>query len=214
MYCWPLRGVARPRSAGISMSALVAHIAPRSAAVIDIAQSVRPLPPTVGLQHVARNCSRLATSMRSSRFSVIWPRWCCRTRRSSTICLFRSSAETLLEVARNPKRLGAEIGFCSVLHRWSQKLETHPHVHCVVPAGGWSPDHTHWVPASEWFFLPMSCCVLTLSLDEFLRRFLWHVLPKGFVRIRHFGFLANRKRATNLPLCFPLLGCRRCGVIA
>jgi len=83
---------------------------------------------------------------------------------------------------------------------------------CVVPAGGWSPDH--WVPASEWFFLPMSCCVLTLSLNEFLRRFLWHVLPKGFVRIRHFGFLANRKRATNLPLCFPLLGCRRCGVIA
>jgi hypothetical protein len=60
----------------------------------------------------------------------------------------------------------------------------------------------------------MSCCVLTLSLNEFLRRFLWHVLPKGFVRIGHFGFLANRKRATNLPLRFPLLGCRRCGVIA
>ena len=209
--CWPLRGVVRPRSAGISMSALVAHSAPRSTAVIAIAQSVRPLPPTVGLQHVARSCSRLAT-MWSSRLSVIWPRWCCRTRRCSTICLFRTSAETLLEVARYPKRLGAEMGFCSVLHRWSQKLETHPHVHCVVPAGGWSPDH--WVPASEWFFLPMSCCVLTLSLNEFLRRFLWHVLPKGFVRIRHFGFLANRKRATNLPLCFPLLGCRRCGVIA
>jgi putative transposase/transposase-like zinc-binding protein len=71
--------------------------------------------------------------------------------------LFRTSAETLLEVARNPKRLGAEIGFFSVLHRWSQKLETHPHVHCVVPAGGWSPDHTHWVCSSDRFFLPMSC---------------------------------------------------------
>ena len=48
--------------------------------------------------------------------------------------------------------------------------------------------------------------LLTLSLDEFLRRFLLHVLPKGFVRIRNFGFLANRKRATLLPLCFQLLG--------
>jgi len=48
--------------------------------------------------------------------------------------------------------------------------------------------------------------LLTLSLDEFLRRFLLHVLPKGFVRIRHFGFLAHRRRATTLPLCFQLLG--------
>ena len=48
--------------------------------------------------------------------------------------------------------------------------------------------------------------LLTLSLDEFLRRFLLHVLPKGFVRIRNFGFLANRRRAKLLPLCFHLLG--------
>src|SRR5215472_6730564 len=48
--------------------------------------------------------------------------------------------------------------------------------------------------------------LLTLALDEFLRRFLLHILPKGFVRIRHFGFLANRKRAKLLPLCFHLLG--------
>src|ERR1700751_2168560 len=48
--------------------------------------------------------------------------------------------------------------------------------------------------------------LLPLSLDEFLRRFLLHVLPKGFVRIRHFGFLANRRRATLLPLCFQVLG--------
>jgi hypothetical protein len=47
---------------------------------------------------------------------------------------------------------------------------------------------------------------MTLSLDEFLRRFLLHILPQGFVRIRHFGFLANRRRATTLPLCFQLLG--------
>jgi hypothetical protein len=48
--------------------------------------------------------------------------------------------------------------------------------------------------------------LLPLSVDEFLCRFLLHVLPKGFVRIRNFGFLANRKRATLLPLCFQLLG--------
>src|SRR5216683_817363 len=67
--------------------------------------------------------------------------------------LFRTSAETLLEVARNPKHLGAEIGFFSVLHTWSQKLKLHPHVHCVVPAGGLSLDHSHWVKSRDRFFL-------------------------------------------------------------
>src|SRR6202790_1846354 len=67
--------------------------------------------------------------------------------------LFRTSAESLLEVARDPQHLGAEIGFFSVLHTWNQKLDIPPHVHCVVPAGGLSLDHTHWVPASEQFFL-------------------------------------------------------------
>jgi hypothetical protein len=222
--------------------------------------------------------------------------------------LFRTSAETLLEIAHDPQHLGPEIGFFSVLHTWSQKLDIHPHVHCVVPAGGLSLDHTHWVPASEQFFLPcevlrkvfrgkfvdalkQAFCngqlcfhgdltllaqpkifaawlrplyrkkwivylkppfggpqfvlqylgrythrvaisnhrlvsfadgkvtfrwrdsahnneqkLLTLALDEFLRRFLLHLLPEGFVRIRNFGLLANRKRATTLPLCFHLLG--------
>jgi len=222
--------------------------------------------------------------------------------------LFRTSAETLLEVARDPRHLGAEIGFFSVLHTWSQKLGIHPHVHCVVPAGGLSLDHTRWVRSRKNYFLPKQVLrevfrgkfvealkqafqngqlhfqgdltllaqpktfaawlrplyrqdwvvylkrpfggpeyvlhylgrythrvaisnhrlvsladgqvtfrwrdsahhneqkLLTLSLDEFLRRFLLHLLPKGFVRIRHFGFLANRKRATLLPLAFHLLG--------
>ena len=48
--------------------------------------------------------------------------------------------------------------------------------------------------------------LMTLSLDEFLRRFLLHWLPHGFVRIRHFGFFAHQRRATLLPLCFTLLG--------
>jgi Putative transposase len=67
--------------------------------------------------------------------------------------LFRASAETLLEVARDPRHLGAEIGFFTVLHTWSQKLGLHPHVHCVIPAGGLSLDHTHWVPSRDRFFL-------------------------------------------------------------
>jgi Putative transposase/Transposase zinc-binding domain len=222
--------------------------------------------------------------------------------------LLRASAETLLEVARDPRHLGAEIGFFSVLHTWSQKLTLHPHVHCVIPAGGLSLDHTHWVKSQNRFFLPLKVLsrvfrgkfvaglkqafqsgqlhfhgnlaplaqpktfaawlrslfrkdwviyakppfggpayvlqylgrythrvaisnhrlvsftdrkvtfrwrdfahnneqkLLTLSLDEFLRRFLLHLLPTGFVRIRNFGFLANRRRAVLLPLCFHLLG--------
>jgi hypothetical protein len=68
--------------------------------------------------------------------------------------LFRTSAETLLQVARNPRRLGAEIGFFSVLHTWSQKLSAHPHIHCVVPAGGLSLDHTRWVRSPDNYFLP------------------------------------------------------------
>ena len=222
--------------------------------------------------------------------------------------LLRASAETLLEVARDPRHLGAEIGFFSVLHTWSQKLTLHPHVHCVIPAGGLSLDHTHWVKSQNRFFLPLKVLsrvfrgkfvaglrqafqngqlhfsaplaplaqpktfaawlrllfrkdwvvyakrpfggpeyvlqylgrythrvaisnhrlvsftegnvtfrwrdsaqhneqkLMTLALDEFLRRFLLHLLPKGFVRIRNFGFLANRKRATLLPLCFQSLG--------
>src|SRR3974390_330115 len=222
--------------------------------------------------------------------------------------LFRISAETLLEVACDPRHLGAEIGFFSVLHTWSQQLKIHPHVHCVAPAGGLSPDRARWVCSRENYFLPKNVLrrifrrkfvdalkqafqdgllrfegnlkllakpkifaawlrplyrqdwivyikppfggpeyvlqylgrythrvaisnhrlvsftdgqvtfrwrdsahqseqkLLTLSLDEFLRRFLLHILPKGFVRIRNFGFLANRNRATLLPLCFQLLG--------
>jgi hypothetical protein len=222
--------------------------------------------------------------------------------------LFRSSAETLQEVARDPRHLGAEIGFFSVLHTWSQQLNAHPHVHCVVPAGGLSLDHTRWVRSRENYFLPKEVLrrifrgkfvealkqafrdgrlnfqgdlkllaqtktfaawlrplyrqdwvvylkrpfggphyvlqylgrythrvaisnhrlvsftdgqvtfrwrdsahhnepkLLSLAVDEFLRRFLLHLLPQGFVRIRNFGFLANRKRATLLPLCFQLLG--------
>jgi Putative transposase/Transposase zinc-binding domain len=70
--------------------------------------------------------------------------------------LLRASAETLLEVARNRAHLGAEIGFFGVLHTWNQKLQLHPHVHCVVPAGGLSRDHACWIRSRPLFFLPIA----------------------------------------------------------
>lgn len=69
--------------------------------------------------------------------------------------LFRAAAETLLQLARDPRHLGAEIGFFGILHTWGQTLCHHPHVHFVVPAGGLSPDRTKWISASEKFFLPL-----------------------------------------------------------
>ena len=64
--------------------------------------------------------------------------------------LFHASAETLLEIARDPRHLGAEIGFFSVLHSWNQRLQFHPHVHCVVAAGGLTPDHSSWISARRF----------------------------------------------------------------
>jgi hypothetical protein len=221
--------------------------------------------------------------------------------------LFRTSAATLLQVARDPKHLGADIGLLSVLHTWGQNLQHHPHVHCVVPAGGLAIDGCRWVAASRKFFLPVRVLsrvfrgkftaalrqllledklqfhgsleevadperfrkflkqlftkewvvyakppfggaehvlqylarythrvaisnhrlltfkddrvsllwkhyaagskqkVMTVSTDEFLRRFLIHVLPNGLVRIRHFGLFANRKRSASLLRCRFLL---------
>jgi hypothetical protein len=69
--------------------------------------------------------------------------------------LFEASAATLLEVASNPKRLGAEVGFLSILHTWGQTLQRHPHIHCVVPGGGLSPDHQRRIRAPNHFFLPV-----------------------------------------------------------
>src|SRR3954451_2123036 len=69
--------------------------------------------------------------------------------------LFKAVAETLQQIAADPKRLGAEIGFLAVLHTWGQDLHHHPHVHCVVPGGGLSPDGSRWVPCKPRFFLPV-----------------------------------------------------------
>src|SRR5205807_4088998 len=167
--------------------------------------------------------------------------------------LLRASAETLLEVACDPRHLGAEIGFFSVLHTWNQKLDLHAHVHCVIPAGGLSLDHTHWIKSRSRFFLSirvlrrvfrgkfvvglkqafqsgrlsfrwkLAALAQPKTVAAWLRSLFrkdWVVYakrpfgspeicapvsgPLGFVRIRNFGFLANRRRAAFLPLCFHL----------
>ena len=217
--------------------------------------------------------------------------------------LFRAVSQTLLEIAADPRHLGAQIGFLAVLHTWSQNLLHHPHVHCVVPAGGIAPDGSKWIPCRQKFFLPVRVLsrlfrgkllaflreayakgklqfsgqlaaladparfqtwlrtlkksdwvvyakppfggpehvlkylarythrvaisngrlvsleqgqvrfrwrdskdnnrtkTMTLDAIEFIRRFLLHILPSGFVKIRHFGFLANRNRSVRLDLC-------------
>jgi hypothetical protein len=222
--------------------------------------------------------------------------------------LFQASAATLQEVAANPRHLGAQIGVLSILHTWGQTLVRHPHVHCVVPAGGLAPNHQAWIhPKYEGFFLPVKILsrvfrgkfvdalrraydrneldlaggsehlrdpaqwhafidalfetdwvvyakpafggasavlrylgrythrvaisnhrllafdgdrvtfswkdyahgeqrrTMTVSAMEFLRRFVQHILPRGFVRIRHFGFLANTCRAARVALARTLL---------
>jgi hypothetical protein len=214
--------------------------------------------------------------------------------------LFEAASETLKTIALDPEHLGADIGFTAVLHTWGQTLTHHPHVHCIVPGGGLSPDGTRWIACRPGYFLPErvlsslfrgvflgklvaahkdgrlrffsdlahlaepkafsaylaplwqmdwvvdckqpfagpeqvlrylsrythrvaisdhrlvevtddhvaftwkdysdSSCIklMTLAPHEFMRRFLLHVLPDGFQRIRHYGFLGNGNRAAKL----------------
>jgi hypothetical protein len=88
--------------------------------------------------------------------------------------LFRLSAETLIEFARDPRLLGAEIGFFSLLHTWNQRLEHHPHVHSVVPEGGIAPDGSSWVRPRYNFFLPVKAMAKAFR-DKFL-----HTLREAF----------------------------------
>jgi hypothetical protein len=69
--------------------------------------------------------------------------------------LMRTAAETLRTIAADPKHLGAEIGLIAVLHTWGQNLHHHPHVHCIVPGGGLSPDRSRWIGCRPDFFLPV-----------------------------------------------------------
>lgn len=88
--------------------------------------------------------------------------------------LFRATAETLRTIAADPQHLGAEIGFFAVLHTWGSNLMHHPHLHCVVPGGGLSPDGQSWVPCQPRFFLPVRV------LSRLFRRLFLESLQKAF----------------------------------
>jgi hypothetical protein len=223
--------------------------------------------------------------------------------------LFKAASETLLTIAADPAHLGARIGLTAVLHTWGSALTHHPHVHCIVPGGGLSPDGERWVSCRPRFFLPVRVLsrlfrrlflnkleaahaagrlvffgdlaplaeptafaahlrpprraewvvyakrplagpeqvlaylarythrvaisasrlvamddtsvsfrwkdyrqdgparrkLMTLAPGEFIRRFLLHILPGGFHRIRHYGLFANPARAANLAKARALL---------
>jgi hypothetical protein len=90
--------------------------------------------------------------------------------------LFRATSETLLTIARDPKHLGAEIGFFAILHTWGQNLLHHPHLHCVVPGGGLSPDQERWISCPPGFFLPVRV------LSELFRRLFLEYLEDAFYK--------------------------------
>ena len=77
--------------------------------------------------------------------------------------LYKASSEAMLDMARDPEHLGADIGFLGVLHTWGQTMEHHPHVHYIVPAGGLAIDGSRWIEASSRFFLPVK------ALSRFFR---------------------------------------------
>jgi len=85
--------------------------------------------------------------------------------------LYSTSAEAMLEMARDPRHLGADIGFLGVLHTWGQTVEHHPHVHYIVPAGGLSADGSRWIKGSSRFFLPVEAlsCTFRGKFTEALR---------------------------------------------
>ena len=93
--------------------------------------------------------------------------------------LFRAAAQTLLQIAADPEHLGAKIGFLAVLHTWGQTLLHHPHLHCVVPGGGLSPDQRRWIPCGHKFFLPVKVLSVVFRgkfLDALERAFKKHKL--------------------------------------
>jgi len=231
-----------------------------------------------------------------------------RNQREVYALLFRAASETLLELAGDPRHLGAKIGLTAVLHTWGQNLLDHPHLHCLVPGGGISPDGLYWRQSRREFFIPVRVLsrkfrgkflallkeayregkltfpgaianletsfpqlldrlyrmewvvyckkpfagpeyvlrylclythrvaisnsrivsledgkvtfrwrdyrdgrktkLMTLTAPEFIRRFLLHILPERFVKIRYFGILSNRTRRVNVKLCRWLTGWR------
>ena len=101
--------------------------------------------------------------------------------------LFRAASETLLAIAAEPRHLGARIGVLAVLHTWSQNLRHHPHLHCLVPAGGLALDHSRWIDCRPGFFLPVR--VLSRLFRGKMLAFLQQAYKKG--ELRCLGTTAN-----------------------
>ena len=131
-----------PPWAGTSRSATGAGTgrSPTTPAATATAPSARPPPPPTGWRPARRNSCPSSTSTSSSPCPAALGPIALQNPRVVYGLLFRAAAETLQQVAADPEHLGAEIGFLAVLHTWGQNLQHHPHVHCVVPGGGLSPD--------------------------------------------------------------------------
>ena len=148
------QGAARRPWAGTSWSARNAGIgrSPITPVAIAIAPSARPPPRPDGWRIKQPICCPCLTSMLSSRFPVISARSPFSNPRRVYGLLMQAAAETLIELAADPKHLGAKVGVLMTLHTWGQKLDLHPHVHCVVTGGGLSLDENHWVVGSDPLF--------------------------------------------------------------
>ena len=101
--------------------------------------------------------------------------------------LFHATAETLLTIARDPQHLGVALGFFAVLHSWGQNLHFHPHLHCVIPGGGLSPDRMRWIAGRRRFFLPVKV------LSKLFRRRFLEALEKAYAQgqLQFFGDLES-----------------------
>ena len=110
--------------------------------------------------------------------------------------LFQAASETLRTIAADPKHLGAEIGFFTVLHTWGQNLNFHPHLHCVVTGGGLSPDGEQWISCRPGFFLPVRV------LSRLFRRLFLELIEKAFDGNRLSFFTALSRRLPANPTFF------------
>src|SRR5271167_4093939 len=113
--------------------------------------------------------------------------------------LFRTVAETLRTIAADPKHLGADIGLVAVLHTWGQNLHHHPHVHCLVPGGGLSPDGMRWIACRRGFFLPVPV------LSRLFRRLFLEHLQAAFADLSFFGELVAFADRTAFKRCLAKL---------
>src|SRR6202165_5376801 len=94
--------------------------------------------------------------------------------------LFKAAAETLITLAADPRHLGARIGLTAVLHTWGSALTHHPHLHCIVPGGGLSPDGERWISCRPGFFLPVR--VLSRLFRRLFLQHLDHAFQTGKLR--------------------------------